>query len=98
MHVVADRFDDTGALVAQHHRLRPLPLALEDVQVGAADPDRRHADEHLVRARLAELDLAHLERAADLAKQRRPRLQGAAYLIAASSASQLVTVETFWSA
>ncbi len=47
--VRADRLDDAGALVAEHHRPRPHPLALDDVQVGAADADGVDAHERVAR-------------------------------------------------
>src|SRR5262249_16567504 len=92
--LLADGLHDAGALVAEHHRPRTLPLALHHVQVGAADADRDNADEHLVRPGLAQVDLAHLERPAGGVEESRIRL----HAIAAITASQFVTVETFWSA
>ena len=62
---VADVLDDARALVAEHHRRRPLPLALDLVQVGAADADRRHPDDDVVRAGLCQVELDDLERLAD---------------------------------
>ena len=61
-HVRADGGDDAGALVAEHDRrdrLRPDRLHR---QVAVADPDGTELDEHLVAARVVELDLGDLER------------------------------------
>ena len=87
-----------GALVAEHHRRRPLPLALDLVQVGAADADRRHADDDVVRAGLRQVELDDLERLADCPEEPGPRLHRRLAPIAAFTAAQLVTWETFWSA
>jgi hypothetical protein len=61
------------------------------MEVGAADPDRDHADEHLVGAWLLELDLRDLERLADGVEQRGACLQdpppGATTLAAAKRPS-----------
>ena len=94
---VAGVLDDPGALVPEHHRRRPLPLALHLVEVGAADPDRRHADDDVVRAGLCQIELDDLERLADCPEEPGPRLHPYAP-IAAFTAAQFVTVETFWSA
>ena len=80
--------------MAEHHRRRPLPLALHHVQVGAADADGRHPHEHLARARLVELDLVHLERPSLLVEDGR----AGDHSSAAFTSAQVVTVETFWSA
>jgi hypothetical protein len=92
---LADRLHHAGPFVAEHHRRRPLPLALDDVQVGAADADRGHADEHLAGPRLVELDLADLERPPLLPEDGRPRVHASS---AAATSPQLVTVATFWRA
>jgi len=62
--------------VAEHHRRRSLPLALDLVQVGAADTDRRHADDDVVGAGLREVELDDLERLADGAEEPGPCLHG----------------------
>ena len=72
MHVVADRLDDAGTFVTEHHRRRPVPVTLDDVQVGAADADGGDTHENLVRPWLAQLDLPHLERAPDRIEERSP--------------------------
>ena len=69
-HRVAHRLDGPGALVAEHHRRRALELALHLVEVGAADPDGRHPDDDLVRARLVQVELDDLERLADSVEER----------------------------
>ena len=51
----------------------PRPLAADDVQVAAADPDGGHPHEDLALARLGHLDLAQLERDAGRAEERGPR-------------------------
>ena len=61
--------DDAGAFVPEHHRRRPLPLALHLVEVGAADADRGHAHDDVVRAGLVQLELDDLERLAGPLKE-----------------------------
>ena len=97
---VARVLDDPGSLVPEHHRRRPLPLALHLVEVGAADPDRRHPDDDIVRAGLREIDLDDLERLADCPEEPCPSLHRRLYASRsrAFTAAQVVTVETFWSA
>lgn len=60
--------------MAEDHRRRPPPLAPDDVEVGAADPDRSHAHEHVGRARVVEADLLDGERTAGLMEERRAGL------------------------
>ena len=50
-HVGPDRRDGAGELVAGNDRQRRRELALEDVQVGAADPAGGHLDDDVARAR-----------------------------------------------
>ena len=53
----ADALDGARALVAEDRRERHrVPLVADD-EVGVADAGRRDADEHLVRAKLAQLEL-----------------------------------------
>jgi hypothetical protein len=61
--------------VTEHHRCRATELAAHLVEVGPADPDRRHAHDDLVRPRLVEVELDDLERLADGVEQRCARLQ-----------------------
>jgi hypothetical protein len=68
--VLADRLDHPGALVAEHGRQGGGIGAFEVVQVGMADPGRDRADQHLVRAGLADRDLLDFEGLADLAQHR----------------------------
>src|SRR5262249_49237230 len=49
--------DEPGPLVAEDGRRRPDPFALHRVQVGSADADRGHTDEHLAGPRLVEVEL-----------------------------------------
>ena len=48
---LADLLDPAGALVAHHHAGRPLPLAVDDVQIGVAHARSRHPDQHLAALR-----------------------------------------------
>ena len=59
----ADGLDEPGALVAEHDRRRPVPLALVGVEVGAADADGAHPDDDLARQRLLDVELLDDERA-----------------------------------
>ena len=47
----ADLLDDAGGLVTEHHRQRPGPVAVDDRQVGVAQPGGDDPHEHLARAR-----------------------------------------------
>jgi len=60
-----------GALVPEHHGPGPDPLALDDVQVGAADADGVDAHERIARTGPLEVDLPHDERDARRLEQRR---------------------------
>ncbi len=71
---VAGVLDDAGSLVPEHHRRRALPLALYLVEVGAADPDRRHPDDDVVGAGLCQVELDDLERLADCPEEPGPGL------------------------
>ena len=71
VHLRADRLDDAGALVSEHHRPRANPFALDDVQVGAADADRVDAYQRIERAGALQVDLAHDERGARRLEERR---------------------------
>ena len=59
--------------MSEDHRRRPRPLAAHDVEVGAADPDRRHPYENVVRAGPVELDLGDLEPPPGRPEERRAR-------------------------
>jgi hypothetical protein len=61
--------------VTEHHRRRAPELAAHLVEIGPADPDRRHPHDDLVGPRLGEVDLDDLERLADGVEQRGARLQ-----------------------
>ena len=64
----AHRLDDAGALVPQHDRPRPLPVAVAHVEVGVADARRGHPHEDLAGPRIVEVQ--GLDRRRDA---RRPR-------------------------
>ena len=49
----ADPLDDPGGLVAEQHRHRPHPVAVDHRQVGVADARRLDADQNFVAARAA---------------------------------------------
>ena len=59
--VAADCLDHAGALVPEHDRRRPVPLALVGVQVRATDTDGAHADDDLAGQRLLDLQLLDLQ-------------------------------------
>ena len=61
--VGADGLDHARALVPEHDRRRPVPLALVGVQVGAADADGAHPDDDLAGQRLLDVELLDDERA-----------------------------------
>ena len=90
--------DDAGAFVPEHHRRRPLELALDLVEVGAADPDRGHADDDVVGAGLRQVELDDLERLADRPEEPGPRLHRVTRRSRPSPTAQSVTDETFCSA
>ena len=52
----AERLDDRRALVAEHDRALPLPLAVADVEIRVADAGRRHPDADLARPGRIELE------------------------------------------
>ena len=56
-HVLTDRLDDSGALVAEHRRGDHRVEAVDEVQVGVADAARAGTDDDLAAARLVEVDL-----------------------------------------
>ena len=72
---IADLLHDTRALVAEHHGRRAAELPLHLVEVGPADPDRRHADDDLVRTRVVEVQLDDLQGLADRTEERGAGLQ-----------------------
>src|SRR5207245_6093741 len=59
---LADGLDDAGALVAEHHRQRHRPLAVEQREVAPTDTRGAEPYEHLVAPRLLELKLVDAER------------------------------------
>jgi hypothetical protein len=65
------------------------------MEVGAADPDRRHPDEDLARPGPLEVELAHLEGLPGPEEDRCPGFQAPS---ASITSSALVTVETFCNA
>lgn len=60
--VLADVFDDPGELVARHHREIEVHPTGVHVDVGATDAVSLHSEQHLVRPRLGDFDLAYLDR------------------------------------
>ena len=58
----ADLLDDARRLVAERHRHRPRPVALDHRQVRVAQPRRRDLDQDLARSRRVELDRLDLQR------------------------------------
>ncbi|WSM09274.1 hypothetical protein OIE74_33900 [Streptomyces sp. NBC_01716] len=59
----SDREHHAGPSVAGHEGQRELQGALEDFEVGAADPGGLHPDEDLVRAGLLDEDVIQLDHA-----------------------------------
>ena len=70
VHAGADLDDLARALVAQHDRHRPRPVAVDQRQVGMAEPAAAHLDQHLALAGRIEIDLDDMDR---LALGERPR-------------------------
>jgi hypothetical protein len=54
--------DDAGALVAEHHRQRPRPVAVDHREIRMAEADRAHLQQHFAGAGRVELDLGDHER------------------------------------
>ena len=52
----AELLDDAGRLVAERHRHRPRPVAVDHRQVRVAQPRRRDLDQDLARSGRVELD------------------------------------------
>ena len=63
LHAGADVADDPGRLVAHHHRHRARARAVDDRQVGVAQPRTGHLHEHLIFAGAVEIHLLDRERA-----------------------------------
>ena len=59
---LADFGDDSRRLVAEHHRRRTRPRAVDYRQVGMAEAGRRHAHQHFAAAGAIEVDADDLER------------------------------------
>jgi hypothetical protein len=70
VHAGAQLDDLARALVAQHDRHRPRPIAVDQRQVGVAKPATAHLDQHLALARRIEIELGDLDR---LGLGKRPR-------------------------
>ena len=66
-----DLLDDAGALVAEHLRVPPRPLALHDVEIAVADAGGGHADPHLAGARVGQAQALQLEAVAAVPHRRR---------------------------
>jgi len=58
----ADRLDDAGRLVTEHHRHWPRPVTVDDRQVGMAESSRADPHQHFARARRIEVDFLDTER------------------------------------
>ena len=76
-HLVPDGLDDAGALVAQHHRRRPHPFALDLVEIRAADSNRGHADHNFVGAGFPDVHVRDVQRLPGAVKDCRASLHGA---------------------
>ena len=61
MHARADLDDLARAFVAQHDRHRPRPVAVDQRQVGVAEPAAADLDQHLALARRIEIDLEDMD-------------------------------------
>ena len=58
----ADLFHDPGPFVAQDGGRRPLPRAVDKMQVAVTDPRRRGADQDLAILRVVDFNLLNSER------------------------------------
>ncbi len=67
-HVLADRLDDAGRLVAHDHRRRVGIFSLEKVEIAVAQASRCSADQYLAATRLVGHDVLDDEVARDLMK------------------------------
>ena len=69
-HVVADRLDNAGALVAEHDRPvgREASDTIDDMQIAVADPGRDGAHQHLAAQRLVDIDRFDRQRRVRLAE------------------------------
>ena len=56
-HACPQFLDDAGGLMAERHRHRTGPVAVDDGQVGVAKTRRRDLDQHFVGARRRQIDL-----------------------------------------
>ena len=76
----------------EDHGRGPRPLSPNDVEIGAADADRGHPNEHVSRPGLLELDLDDLERHAGRPEERgaRPHFLAAALLGFAAARRRVV--------
>ena len=67
----AELLDDGGALVAEHLRMLPRPLALHDVEIAVADARGGHAHAHLARAGIGDPQALELQLATAVPHRRR---------------------------
>ena len=79
--VRADRLDDAGTLVAEHHRRRMGHDALDVVEIAVADAARGVADPDLVSARLLQVEHLDLDALTGLVVDRRLDLHGHTILV-----------------
>ena len=61
VHARADLDDLARTLVAQHDRHRPRPVAVDQRQVGVAEPAAADLDQHLALAGRIEIDLEDMD-------------------------------------
>ena len=69
----ADRRDDARGLMAEHHRRRPRPRAVDHRKVGMAETGRRDSHQHFAAAGAVEIDLDDVERPRNRVRRLRPR-------------------------
>ena len=61
MHARPDLDDLAGAFMAQHDRHRARPVAVDQGEVGMAEPAAAHLDQHLALAGRIEIDLDDMD-------------------------------------
>src|SRR5580700_3999054 len=66
----AEVLDDARPLVAEDHREQGWVDSLDDMEVGMADPARRHPNAHLALPRRIELELLDHKRLTELVENR----------------------------
>jgi hypothetical protein len=71
-HVLAHLLDHARGLVAERHRHRPRAVAVDDGQVGMAQPGGGDPHQHLAPAGPVQLDRRHAQRLARRIRRRSP--------------------------